>query len=277
MKHRPLRVMATLLILLFIVTGCGRVEALKIKYGYKNTDFEFLKSEDLRTIIIQSTRDKGFRFVVRDQATILELYESLSTAKVLDVVTSYDSDYIFEFHDLDGDIFYYEYVAGVSEEEKANFFSSEKSYLVTDRIDNNLIRNLYSIRKPKFFEDIYYGSLVELVSLVKEDYVGMSVGVRVYEDLPILKYQLSKDLETFKENLKDVGAVLLQEGETADLILDVKTKGFTTITYKAVVNLKESTNFVEKEYYIFGTYANDVTKWDTLMGVEMPKDFNGGK
>ncbi len=273
MKLRPLKIMATLLVFLFIVTGCGRIEALKIKYGYKNTDFEFLKNEDLRTIIIQSTRDKGFRFVVRDQATIMELYESLSTAKVLDEVTSYDSDYIFEFHDLDGGVFYYEYVAGVSEEEKANFYSAKESYLVADRIDNNLIRNLYSIRKPKFFEDVYYGSLVELVSLVQEEYAGVSVGVRVYEDLPILKYQLSKDLESFRENLGDIGAVLLGEGETADIILDVKTKGFTTITYKAVVNLTESANFGEKEYYIFGTYANDVTKWDTLVGVEKPEGF----
>lgn len=273
MKHRSLNLIVFLLLILLMVTGCSRIEGLKIKYGYKNTDFEFLKNEDLRTIIIQSTRDKGFRFIVRDQSTIMELYDSLSTAKVLDGVTTYDSDYIFEFHNLDGDIFYYEYVAGISEEEKANFYSEEKSYLVTDRIDNNLIRNLYSIRKPKFFEDIYYGSLVDMVKIVKEDYGDLSIGVRVSEDLPVLKYQLSKDLEEFKIDLQDAGAAILAEGETADLILDVKTKGFTTITYKAVVNVIESGNYTEKEYYIFGTYTNDVTKWDTIMGVEEPKGF----
>ncbi len=273
MKHRPSRTLAFLLLIVLTFTGCSRVEALKIKYGYKNTDFEFLKNEDMKTIIIQSTRDKGFRFVVRDQATILELYESLSTAKVVEEVIAYDADYVFEFHNLDGDIYYYEYVAGVSEEQKANFYNADKSYLVTDRIDNNLIRNLYSIRKPKYFEDIYYGSLVELVRMVKAEYGNQTIGVKVHEDLPILKYQLSKDLEKFKLDLEDVGAILLQEGDTADLILDVGTRGFTTITYKAVVNVIDSANYTEKEYYIFGTYANDVTKWDTLIGVEKPKGF----
>lgn len=256
-----------------MMTGCAQIEELRIKYGYKNTDFEFLKNEDLKTIIIQSTRDKGFRFVVRDQATILELYESLSTAKVVDEIISYDSDYIFEFHNLDGDIFYYEYVAGVSEKEKANFYTDENSYLVTDRIDNNLIQNLYSIRKPKYFEDIYYGSFLELVQIVREEYPGVTLGVKIDEDLPVLKYQLSKDLETFKGNLKKEGAILIQDGETADMILDVKTSGFTTIKYKAVVNLVESANFEEKEYYIFGTYENDVTKWETIIGTTKPTGF----
>ncbi|NLB20841.1 MAG: hypothetical protein GX829_08510 [Clostridium sp.] len=273
MRHKPLIKLTFILIIMLAFTGCSKIEELKIEYGYKNTDFEFLKNEDLKTIIIQSTRDKGFRFVVRDQSTIYELYESLSTAKVMDEVISYNSDYIFEFHNLDGEVFYYEYVAGVSEEEKANFYSEGNSYLVTDRIDNNLIQNLYSIRKPKYFEDIYYDSLVDLVKMIKEEYVDMSIGIKVYEDLPVLKYQLSKDLEEFKNKLKNEGAVLLEEGETADLVLDVKTSGFTTITYKAVINLVESANYGEKKYYILGTYANDVTKWETIIGPEVPDEF----
>ena len=273
MRHKSLIKLAFILMVMLAFTGCGKIEELKIEYGYKNTDFEFLMNEDLKTIIIQSTRDKGFRFVVRDQSTINELYESLSTAKVMDEVISYNSDYIFEFHNLDGDVYYYEYVAGVSEGEKANFYSEDKSYLVTDRIDNNLIRNLYSIRKPKYFEDIYYDSLVDLVKMIKDEYADMSIGIKVYEDLPVLKYQLSKDLEDFKAKLKDEGAVLLEEGDTVDLVLDVKTSGFTTITYKAEVNLIDSANYSEKKYYIFGTYANDVTKWETIIGPDEPKGF----
>jgi hypothetical protein len=84
---------------------------------------------------------------------------------------------------------------------------------------------------------------------------------------------LSKDLEEFKNKLKNEGAVLLEEGETADLVLDVKTSGFTTITYKAVINLVESANYGEKKYYILGTYANDVTKWETIIGPDEPNEF----
>lgn len=273
MSHRVLGRVIAVVLLLLTFTGCAKIEEMRIEYGYKNTDFEFLKNEDLKTIIIQSTRDKGFRFVVRDQATILELYESLSTAKIMDNVIPYDSDYIFEFHSLDGDVFFYEYVAGVSEKEEANFYNEDQSYLVTDRIDNNLIRNLYSIRKPKYFEEIYYGSLIELAVQIKEEYTDASVGIQVYEDLPVLKYQLSKDLEAFRKELQKIGVTLLEEGDTADVVLDVKTSGFTTIKYKAEVNVIESAKKVEKVYYIFGTYANDITKWETIIGPEEPEGF----
>ena len=256
-----------------LLAGCTSIDSLKVKYGFKNLDFEFLNDENLSTIIIQSTRDKGFRFVVTDKNTIKELYASLSSAKASEVRTDFDSDYIFEFQFLDGETVYYNYVAGVSDLGKGNFYSEESSYIVADRIDNNLIRNLYTLRKPKFFEDIYYNSILDLVKIVKEEYADQQIGVKFYDDVDILRYQLSTDIEKFRANALSEGAVLLSTGEKSDVVLEVKTQGYTTIVYKAIVTLKVDSEYINKKYYIFAKYDNDIKGWETLITDTKPEGF----
>ena len=256
-----------------LLAGCTGIDSLKIKYGYKNLDFEFLNDENLSTIIIQSTRDKGFRFVVTDKNTIKELYTSLSSAKASDVRTDYDSDYIFEFQFLDGETVYYNYVAGVSDQGKGNFYNEETNYIVTDRIDNNLIRNLYTLRKPKYFEDIYYNSILNLVETVKKEYPDQQIGVKFYDDVDILRYQLSTDIEKFRTNALNEGAVLLSSGEKSDVVLEVKTQGYTTIVYKAIVTLKVDSEYINKKYYIYAKYDNDIKGWETLITDTKPEGF----
>jgi len=256
---------------LLLLGGCTRLDELKVRYGYKNTDFEFLNTEDIDSIIIQSTRDKGFRFIVTDKSTINGLYESLSSAKKTEDVIGHDPDYIFEIHDMDGQVVSYNYVAGVSDQKKANFYSDEGSYIVTDRIDNNLIQNLYSIRKPMFFEDIYYGSLLDLIKMVKEEYNGKGIGIKFYDDVETLKYQLSRDIEDFRSQALKEGAVVLSHGEKAEAVLDVKTQGYTTLVFKAVVNLKIDSDFVDKNYYIIGRYVNDMKGWETVITDTKPE------
>lgn len=273
MKPDKRSIIALALLLMLILGGCTRLDELKIKYGLKNTDFEFLQSQDISSIIIQSTRDKGFRFVVTDRSTIDGLYESLSSAKKSEDVITHDPDYVFEIHDMDGHVTSYNYVAGVSDQNKANFYNEEGSYIVTDRIDNNLIQNLYSIRKPKFFEDIYYGSLLDLIKMVKEEYNGKSIGIKLYDDVETLKYQLSRDLEDFREEALKEGAVLLSHGEKADVVLEVRTQGYTTIVYKALVTLKVEADFLTRYYYVFGKYANDMTGWETILSDTKPEGF----
>jgi hypothetical protein len=256
---------------LLLLGGCTRLDELKVRYGYKNTDFEFLNTEEIDSIIIQSTRDKGFRFIVTDKSTINGLYESLSSAKKTEDVIGHDPDYIFEIHDMDGQVVSYNYVAGVSDQKKANFYSDEGSYIVTDRIDNNLIQNLYSIRKPMFFEDIYYGSLLDLIKMVKEEYNGKGIGIKFYDDVETLKYQLSRDIEDFRSHALKEGAVVLSHGEKAEAVLDVKTQGYTTLVFKAVVNLKIDSDFVDKNYYIIGRYVNDMKGWETVITDTKPE------
>lgn len=271
MKTSKKSIILLLIAALLLVGGCTRLDDLKVRYGFKNTDFEFLNSEDIDSIIIQSTRDKGFRFIVTDKSTINGLYESLSAAKKSEDVIGHDPDYIFEIHDMDGQVISYNYVAGVSDQNRANFYSDEGSYIVTDRIDNNLIQNLYSIRKPKFFEDIYYGSILDLIKMVKEEYNGKGIGIKFYDDVESLKYQLSRDIEDFRSLALKEGAVVLSHGEKAEAVLDVKTQGYTTLVFKAVVNLKIESDFVDRNYYIIGRYVNDMTGWETVITDTKPE------
>ena len=272
-RRKRLTVFFSLLLVLLLFAGCGRLEDLKVKYGFKNTDFEYLKSPDISTIIIQSTRDKGFRFIVTDKSTINGLYESLSSAKHAEEIISHEPDYIFEIHDLDGNVRYYSYVAGMSNQKKANFYSEDEKYIVTDRIDNHLIQNLYAIRKPKFFEDIYYGSFLDLIKMVKEEYNGKSIGIKFYNDVETLKYQLSRDIEDFREKALKEGAVILSHGEKADVVLEVKTQGYTTIVYKAEVTAKVESDHTTKVYYVYGKYANEMTGWETILSDTKPEGF----
>ena len=271
MKTSKKSIILLLIAALLLIGGCTRLDELKVRYGFKNTDFEFLNSEDIDSIIIQSTRDKGFRFIVTDKSTINGLYESLSAAKKSEDVIGHDPDYIFEIHDMDGQVISYNYVAGVSDQNRANFYSDEGSYIVTDRIDNNLIQNLYSIRKPKFFEDIYYGSILDLIKMVKEEYNGKGIGIKFYDDVETLKYQLSRDIEDFRSLALKEGAVVLSHGEKAEAVLDVKTQGYTTLVFKAVVNLKIESDFVDRNYYIIGRYVNDMTGWETVITDTKPE------
>lgn len=271
MKTSKKNIILLLVAALLLLGGCTRLDELKVRYGYKNTDFEFLNTEEIDSIIIQSTRDKGFRFIVTDKSTINGLYESLSSAKKTEDVIGHDPDYIFEIHDMDGQVVSYNYVAGVSDQKKANFYSDEGSYIVTDRIDNNLIQNLYSIRKPMFFEDIYYGSLLDLIKMVKEEYNGKGIGIKFYDDVETLKYQLSRDIEDFRSHALKEGAVVLSHGEKAEAVLDVKTQGYTTLVFKAVVNLKIDSDFVDKNYYIIGRYVNDMKGWETVITDTKPE------
>lgn len=273
MKTGKRNILILLVLAVLILGGCTRLDSLKVKYGFKNTDFEFMKSQEISKIIIQSTRDRGFRFVVTDKSTINGLYESLSTAKKVEEIISHEPDYVFEIHDMDGEVIYYNYVAGVSDQDQANFYNDEGSYAVTDRIDNNLIQNLYSIRKPKFFEEVYYGSFIDLIKMVKEEYNGKSVGIKFYDDVETLKYQLSRNIEAFREEALKEGAVVLSHGETADVVLEVKTQGYTTIVFKSVVTLKVNADYETKLYYIYGNYVNDLRGWEIIISDAKPEGF----
>lgn len=273
MKTNKKSIILLLAAALLLFSGCTRLDDLKVKYGFRNTDFEFLNSEDIDSIIIQSTRDKGFRFIVTDKSTINGLYKSLSSAKKSEDVIGHDPDYIFEIHDMDGDVVKYSYIAGVSDQKRANFYNEEESYIVTDRIDNNLIQNLYSIRKPKFFEDIYYGSLLDLIKTVKEEYNDKGIGIKFYDDLETQKYQLSRDIEDFRTDALKEGAVILSHGEKADAVLEVKTQGYTTLVFKAVVNLRIDSEFITRDFYIHGKYVNDITGWETVISDTKPEGF----
>ena len=69
-----------LIILIFNFSGCTIVEKIEEKLGLKNDYFEYLNSNDIEQISIQSTRDTGFKFIVTEASAIKEIYSILSRA-----------------------------------------------------------------------------------------------------------------------------------------------------------------------------------------------------
>ncbi len=265
---RLVRSLILFCLVIFTTTGCQSL----LKLTYKNEDFEWVKPENLAKIVIQSTRDKGFRFVVTDDATIRELYNSLSSAMAVKEKNTLEPDYIFEFSTYENKVTKYYYTAGTgTAESKGNFYNDEKTYLVLNRIDNNIIKNLFALRKPRDFFKGYYGSVLEAVKKVQDDYKVASVGVMVNEDKEMLKYQMSYELLDFNLSLNELGAVPVTSDKETDLVMNVKTRGYTTDLYKAIVEVKSSKDRKSKTYYIRSAYKADA--WKTEISTDKPDGF----
>ena len=71
-KNKSLLLIVLVISLFF--TGCRYVDKANIWLKLKNEDFEYLKDGNVEEIVIQSTRDAGFRFIVTDKSTIRDLY-----------------------------------------------------------------------------------------------------------------------------------------------------------------------------------------------------------
>ncbi len=97
-----------LIIIVLSFSGCTVIESIEKKLGLRNDYFDFLNSNEIEQISIQSTRDTGFKFIVTDESAIKEMSSFLSKAKVSENKSSLDPDYKFEF-DLGDEVkeFYY--------------------------------------------------------------------------------------------------------------------------------------------------------------------------
>ena len=84
-------------ILMLNFTGCTTLTKIEKKLGLRNDYFEFLNSDNVEEISIQSTRDLGFKFIVTEPGAINDMYVLLSRAKVSENKSTLQPDYIFEF------------------------------------------------------------------------------------------------------------------------------------------------------------------------------------
>ena len=132
-------------------SGCTAIESIEKKLGLKNDYFDYLNSNDVEQISIQSTRDTGFKFIVTDESAIKEISNLLSKAKISENKSTLDPDYKFEF-DLGDEVKGFYYVVGTDE---GNFYNDENTFSVSKRLDEGIIKNLSFIRKPRDFDYIY--------------------------------------------------------------------------------------------------------------------------
>lgn len=258
-----LTVVYFMIIAVFMFTGCKNFDQVKVKLGVKNNDFEYIKQGRIKKIIIQSTRDKSFRFVVTDEIAIKDLYEILSTAKEVSTKSTLNSDYIFEMYEGVDKVHKFDYIAGLDEKDGANLYSKDKSYIVSKRIDNDIIKNFWNIRKPIDFETVYYDSISKVLdNYIKDDIKNQKILLDISEDSSIAKFILSTDLETFKGRLiNDFNTVLLEDKNTDfNVLIKVKTEGYKATIYKSSVTIKNSSSEKEKKYYVVAKY--DKGSWN---------------
>lgn len=259
--------------LVFLFSGCDTVEKFKINHNMKNEDFEFIKQGKIKKIIIQNTRDKGFRFIVTDKRVINELYDILSTAKVVKQKSNLEPDYIFQMEESPQKIYSYYYVAGLYKEEEGNLYSDDKIYEVSKNLDNDIVKNFWNLRKPKEFQKIYYNSILQALSEYdKDDNKAKKIGINISDDMEAAKFIFSRDIEDFKYGLAKMdNAEILNKDKQYDVIMSVKTQGYKSEIYKSVVSFSDNTDNSEKKYYIIGEYKNE--KWDIKVSSSKPSEF----
>nr|WP_315116814.1 hypothetical protein [uncultured Clostridium sp.] len=263
------------LILPILLSGCGRLDSMKVKLGLKNNDFEYIKQNKVDKIVIQNTRDKGYRFIVTDQKAMEELYKILSTAKEVEEKSTLKPDYIFEIHESHDKIHEFKYIAGLDKKNGGNLYSEDKVYIVSKRIDNDIIKSFWNIRVPKDFTDIYYSSIMMVLNEYAKGNKGdKTVGINLDDDIDVSKFILSADLENlkYKLNNKFPGVTLIEDDSTKyDILMTVKTQGYKRTSYKSIVTFYDKVNKKEVKYYTVGEYKN--TDWNINISSEKPKDF----
>ena len=247
-------------------TGCASLDKAQVKLGLKNDDFNYIRDGKIRKVIIQNNRDKGFRYEITDKKAINELYDILSSAKVVGDKSKLKPDYIFEFQESDKKVYKFNYIVGLDKKYAGNFYSDNKSYFVSGRLGTDIIDSFSVSRTPKDFKNIYYEAILEVIEEYKKDIKkNVSVGVNIDDDVEISRFILSTELEDFKSELKDKNASLIENNKKYDVTASVQTSGYRTSTketnYKCIITLDNSENNTEKKYYVKGIY-NSNNRWD---------------
>ncbi len=262
-----------IMIISVLFTSCGALDNVFMKIGFKNDRFEYIKEGNVIKVVIQSIRDKNFKFIITDKTVLDELYDILSKAKVSEESSTLNPDYIFELHLSGNKIQKYYYIAGLDKENKGNFYNEDEKYIVSKRLDNDLLDNFFNIRTPVKFKNIYYDSIIEVLDIYNESFDSDKINIYINKDRESAKFILSIEEEDFKEKLENKydNVVLNQEMGKSAIDMVVSTVGYKSTIIKMKIEFMQKGN-VLKEFYILGNYENK--KW--IINVykdEKPSDF----
>lgn len=294
------RYVSLILLFLFVFTfsGCDKLDKLEVKLGMKNSDFEYIKQGKINKIIIQNNRDKGFRFTVTDSSAINDLYDILSSAKKVNKKSSLTPDYTFEMQEGPGKVYKFNYVAGLDGKNDGNLYSGDKIYLVSNRLDNDIIKSLWNIRIPINFSEVYYNSILEaLKEYSKKADKSKTVGIDITDDLDVQRFILSVELQDFTEKLQKQYsfAELEKKNINYNIVMSIKTQGYKTgistneyksltgkdlknqssdgmAIYKAIITISNKTDQSEIKYYIGDVYEN--SSWKIYIFTSKPDNFS---
>ncbi|WP_291627990.1 hypothetical protein [Clostridium sp.] len=257
----------TLMVILSInLSSCG-------KSGFKNKNNYFDNVGQVDQISIQSIRDKSFKFLVTDEKSIVNMYELLSKAKVSEVKSDLQPDYIFEIK-MGDEVKQYNYVVGAYE---GNFYNDEVNFTVSKRLDEGILQNLSIIRKPRDFEYIYYEPILDIIDKLSKtvDFKDRNVGIDIKDDVDCLKYIFSTDLENFLQKARKKAPnieVIDNNAKDFDIIIRIKNRGHSTTEYKSNITVEDKKENTEYYYYVVG--ENQYKEWNINIYKEdeLPKD-----
>lgn len=237
-----------------------------------NGYFNDIKNNGIDAISIQNMRDKSFKFLVTNETAILNMYNLLSKAKESEVKSELDPDFIFEIQSGDK-IISFNYVVGSN---KGNFYNEDISFTMTKRLDEAIMQNLSIIRKPRYFEYIYYNSILDVMKLNKEDMKDKKVGINISEDIDALKYIFSSDIEDFLSKARDISKeveIVKNNASEFDYVITVKNRGHDTTIYKSNIILDNKETKLEYNYYVFGEYEFKEWNYNVYINSEVPKSI----
>ena len=275
MKKSKILLIAFVIIMSTLFSGCEAIDNGMVKLGLKNNDFEYIKENKVNQIIIQSTRDAGFRFVVTDKNAINDIYNIVSSGRIKESKSNLDADYIFDIY-IGEEVKSYKYVVSASDSDTGNFYDDEKAYLISKNLDDTIIKNLSFVRKPRDFEDIYYKCILDVLEekkdSLKED---NKVGVNIAGDVDCLKYMFSIDLEQFKKDIDKIlpGTTLVENNsDDFDTVITVKNRGYSSKIFKTTITVDDKKNKIYETYYVSAVYESK--GWDIDIGEVNTKPEN---
>lgn len=259
MKHsKNIILIALLIIFTYSFVGCDILDSAQVKFKIKNQDFDYIIQENVDKIIIQNSRDPGFRFIVTDNSAIKDIYDILKKGKIRDEKTSLDPDYVLEVY-IGDEVKKYQYVVNVDENGVGNFYNDDNIYDISNDLDQTIRQNLSFISKPKNFEEIYYDSIIEVLKKDKDqlDDSEHKVGIDISGDVNCLKYMFSVDLLDFKNKMqKEISNIQLTNNNLSDFdtIITVKNAGYSTKIFKTTITVDNQKDKVYETYYVSGSY-----------------------
>ncbi|MEG1257185.1 hypothetical protein [Clostridium sp.] len=241
-----------------------------------NEDFDYMKQRSIMKVTIQSTRDKSYKFTVTDEDVIEDIYEILSGGTVVEEKSTLDSDYILEIYESPTEVKTFNYVAGLDKSDGGNFYNDDSKYIISKRLDNDIIKNFANIRKPIDFRYIYYTSIMSCIEYYNNtEGSNPNIGINIMGDIMASRFQISTEIEDFKQKLNKSGNVVLMDttmnDEDFDVVMNIKTQGYTSKKYKAIITIKSNDGQAPIEYYVSDVY--DQGEWKVTINEDMPEGF----
>lgn len=264
-KLRKAFIIISMMASMFIFSGCSLGG---------NDDFAYMADRTIMKVSIQSTRDDSYKFIVTDKDVINDIYSILSKAMVVEEKSSLDPDYVVEIYESPTEVKTFNYVAGLDKKDGGNFYDGDSYYIVSKRLDNDIIKNFTNIRKPINFDDMYYNMILRVLDMYEsQNKNSEKIGIVAFKDKMALKFQLSTEIEKFKVNLKKSAQLLKDDSEleSCNVIMNIETQGYTSKKYKSIVTFTNKADNSSVEYYVVNEYKQG--EWIVNITTDKPENF----